>query len=276
MIITKTPFRITLGGGGTDIPTYYKKHGGFLISAAINKYMFISVNKRYDNDIRVSYSKTEIVSNVNELEHPIVREALKFLKINSGIEIASIADLPAKSGLGSSGTFTVGLLNALHTYQGNRRSPKELAEEAFYIESELLQEPCGKQDQYIAAFGGIIRMEIDQNGIVDVEEDLLNNCLVEKLVSNLMFFSTDIYRSSSKVLSDQKKAVKNNKRNVLYSMQRIKEIGIQCYDSFKKSDIDYFGKSLDLHWNIKKNISGNMTNNRINDLYNLALDNGAI
>ena len=130
MIITRTPFRITLGGGGTDLPSYYNKYGGFLISAAINKYMYITVNKRFEDSIRVSYSKTEIISKVDEIEHPIVRETLKLLGIKSGLEITSIADLPARSGVGSSGSFTVGLLNALHTYKREYLSPKELAEEA--------------------------------------------------------------------------------------------------------------------------------------------------
>ena len=275
MIITKTPFRITLGGGGTDIPTYYQNYGGFLISAAINKYIYVAVNKIYDNDIRLSYSKTEIVDHLDKIKHPIVREAIRLLKIDSGIEISSIADLPAKTGLGSSGSFTVGLLNALHAYKGETLTATEIAEEAFYIESEILKEPCGKQDQYIASFGGVICMKIDKDGLVEVEENLLGKDLIEKLDSSLMFFSTGIYRSSSKVLSEQKAGAKKNAKNVVDSLHEIKNIGIQCYESFKSSDVDYFGESLDLHWNIKKKTSSNMSNERINKLYDLAIQNGA-
>jgi D-glycero-alpha-D-manno-heptose-7-phosphate kinase len=199
MIITRTPFRITLGGGGTDLPSYYRKYGGFLISAAVNKHMYITVNKRFEESIRVSYSKTETVKKILEIEHPIVREALDLLGIKPGIEITSIADLPAGSGLGSSGSFTIGLLNALHAYKREYLTPRELAEEAFYIEAEILGEPVGKQDQYIAAYGGIISIDIDKNGKVTVETQVLSDDTMDQFESNTLFFYTGLQRNASDI-----------------------------------------------------------------------------
>ena len=166
MIISRTPVRVTLGGGGTDLPAYYEKHGASLISAAIDKYVYIMVKPRFDRNIQVSYSKTEIVDSVDEIQHPVVREVLRLLKVDSGVEIVSVADVPANAGLGTSSSFTVGLLNALHAYKGEHPSPKTLAEEAYTIERVILKEAGGLQDQYVAAYGGLIVIDIDTGGTV--------------------------------------------------------------------------------------------------------------
>jgi D-glycero-alpha-D-manno-heptose-7-phosphate kinase len=276
MIITRTPFRITLGGGGTDLPSYYKKYGGFLISAAINKYMYITVNQRFEESIRVSYSKTETVNKISDIEHPIVREALNLLDIKSGMEITSIADLPSGSGVGSSGSFTVGLLNALHAYKREYLTPKELAEEAFYVEAEILNEPVGKQDQYIAAYGGLISMDIDRNGEVTVDTQVLSEDIMDQFESNTLFFYTGLQRKASEILSQQTKSIKMDENAIINSMHQIKEIGRQCLVKLKKGDVDWFGKSLDLHWNIKKQISPKMTDKEIDRWYKLAIQNGAL
>jgi D-glycero-alpha-D-manno-heptose-7-phosphate kinase len=275
MIITRTPFRITLGGGGTDLPSYYEKYGGFLISAAINKYMYITVNKRFEDEIRVSYSKTEIVDRAEEVQHPIVREALKLVGIASGIEITSIADLPAQAGLGSSGSFTVGLLNALHAYKREFLTPAQLAEEAFHIEAEVLKEPVGKQDQCIAAHGGIISMEIDRTGMVDVNTHILSEDALDQLENNTLYFYTGIQRSASQILSDQSQSIRRDENAVIESMHKIKDIGRECLLRLKEGDVDWFGKSLDLHWNIKRQMSTKMSDANIDKWYQVALQNGA-
>ena len=195
MIITRTPYRITLGGGGTDLPTYYQNFGGFLISAAINRYIYIVVKERFESSFRISYSLTEIVEDPDEIAHPIVREALKLVGIDSSLEIISIGDIPSGSGLGSSGSFTVGLLNALHHYKGQQLEPAALAEQAFHIEAEILGEPVGKQDQYIASFGNLIMMDINRDGTVSVDQDFISDNSVESLAENLVFFYTGIPNS---------------------------------------------------------------------------------
>ena len=186
MIITRTPLRIPLGGGGTDIPSYYSQFGGFLISAAINKYVYVIINPRFENSIRLSYSRTETVDNFEEIQHPIVRECMRLVGLEKGVEIVSIADLPASTGLGSSSSFTVGLLRALHAYQGEEVSPKTLAEEAYVIEVEILQEPIGKQDQYISSFGGLVSMEIEKNGLVTLKPLPLMENSVSKMEQQLL------------------------------------------------------------------------------------------
>ena len=276
MIITRTPFRITLGGGGTDLPSYYEKHGGFLISAAINKYMYITVNKRFEGNLRISYAKTEIVDDVEMVQHPVVREALKLLQIRSGLEITSIAELPAQSGLGSSGSFAVGLLTALHAYKREFPSPQEVAEEAFHIEAEILQEPVGKQDQYIAAFGGVICMAIQRNGHVDVERLNLDDHTMDQLESNNLYFYTGLLRKASDVLAEQSASAKKNDTVVLESMHQIKKIGRQCREWLLSGDVQSFGKSLHLHWRLKKQLSQKMSHDNIDRWYEVARENGAL
>lgn len=276
MIVTRTPIRIPLGGGGTDLPSYYTQYGGFLISAAIDKYIYITVNKRFEKSIRVSYSSTEIADSVDDIKHPIVREALRLLKIDSGIEITSIADVPSNTGLGSSSSFTVGLLNALHTYKNEKVNAKDLAEEACYIEIELLKEPIGKQDQYAAAFGGIICLEIDRLGSVKTIPLKLSEDSLDQLESNTLLFYTGIKRSASEVLGSQNKNASLNQEKVIQGMHQIKKIGLEIKEAFEKEDLETFGKLLDQHWQTKKTLSEKMTQDRIDQWYEIAKKNGAL
>jgi len=276
MIVTRTPVRIPLGGGGTDLPSYYTQYGGFLISAAIDKYIYITVNKRFEKSIRVSYSSTEIADSVDDIKHPIVREALKHLKIDSGIEITSIADVPSNTGLGSSSSFTVGLLNALHTYKNEKVNAKDLAEEACYIEIELLKEPIGKQDQYAAAFGGIICLDIDRLGSVKTIPLKLSEDSLDQLESNTLLFYTGIKRSASEVLGSQNKNASLNQEKIIQGMHQIKKIGLEIKEAFEKEDLETFGKLLDQHWQIKKTLSDKITQDKIDQWYEIAKKNGAL
>ncbi len=276
MIVTRTPLRIPLGGGGTDLPSYYTQYGGFLISAAIDKYIYITLNKRFEKSIRLSYSLTEIVDSVEEIKHPIVKEALKLLKIDSGIEITSIADVPSNTGLGTSSAFTVGLLNALHTYKNEKVNARDLAEEACYIEIELLKEPIGKQDQYLAAFGGIICLDIDRLGTVRVLPLKLSEDTLDQLESNTLIFYTGIKRSASEVLGSQSKDASLNQDKVIQGMHEIKKIGLEIKECFEKEDLERFGNLLDLHWQTKKTLSDKMTKERIDQWYEIARKNGAL
>lgn len=276
MIVTRTPLRIPLGGGGTDLPSYYTQYGGFLISAAVDKYIYITVNRRFENSIRVSYSKTEIVDSPEEIQHPIVREALKLLQIDSNLEITSIADLPANTGLGSSSAFTVGLLNALHTYKKEKVSAQELAEEACHIEIERLNEPIGKQDQYLAAFGGIVSLEIDRLGSVKVEQLNLPENTLDQLESNCLLFYTGIKRSAGDILSAQNKSNGGPYNGSLEAMHQIKEIGRKVKESFQQGDLDQFGQLLDRHWQTKKSLSDKISDPQIDRWYDLAKSEGAL
>ena len=209
--VSRTPFRISLGGGGTDLPSYYKEYEGFFISAAINKYIYVTIHKRFMPGLKFSYSKTENVMSAEELEHPVVREVLRKFGIKEGIEIVSLADIPAEAGLGSSGSFSVGLLKALYAYQNVQKSPAEIAEEACDIAMNRLHEPSGKQDEYAASFGGINAYSIDREGKVTVEELNLDDNTVAELEKNIMMFYTGITRKSSAVLSKQKERISDPK-----------------------------------------------------------------
>ncbi len=276
MIVTRTPVRIPLGGGGTDLPSYYTQYGGFLMSAAIDKYIYITVNKRFEKSIRVSYSSTEIADTPEEIKHNIVREALKLLKIDSGIEITSIADVPSKTGLGSSSSFTVGLLNALHTYKREKVSAKDLAEEACFLEIQLLGEPIGKQDQYLAAYGGVQCLDIDRLGHVNVMPLILSDDTIDQLESNTLLFYTGIKRNASEVLSSQSKQASLDNEKVIESMHKIRQIGYEIKKSFEDENLARFGELLNLHWQTKKGISEKVSQSQIDSWYQKARDNGAL
>jgi D-glycero-alpha-D-manno-heptose-7-phosphate kinase len=276
MIVTRTPVRIPLGGGGTDLPSYYTQYGGFLISASIDKYIYITLNKRFEKSIRVSYSSTEIVEKREDIQHPIVREALKLLKIESGIEITSIADVPSNTGLGTSSAFTVGLLNALHTYKNEKVNAKDLAEEACFLEIELLKEPIGKQDQYLAAYGGVQCLEIDRLGNVKVIPLYLSDDAIDQLESNTLLFYTGIRRSASEVLAPQSKGASLDKEKVVESMHKIKEIGYEIKKSFEDENLARFGELLDIHWQTKKGLSDKITQSQIDRWYEIARKSGAL
>ena len=265
-----------MGGGGTDLPSYYNQYGGFLISAAIDKYIYITVNQRFEKSIRVSYSETEITDDVEQIKHPIVREALKLLNLQEKLEITSIADIPSQTGLGTSSSFTVGLLNALHTYKKEKLSARELAEEACYLEIELLGEPIGKQDQYVASLGGIICLEIDRLGNVKTYPLHLSEDALDQLESNTLLFYTGIRRSASSVLSLQNKESSLDKEKVIQSLHQIKNTGKEIKEAFEKEDLSKFGQLLDLHWQTKKNLSDKISANQIDLWYEKAKENGAL
>lgn len=276
MIISRAPVRITLGGGGTDLASYYAKHGGFLIAAAINRYIFIMANKRFYNSIRLSYSETEIVDSIDQIKHRIFREALKLFGIESSIELVSIADVPANCGLGTSSAFTVSLLNALHAYQREYVTQRTLAEEACHIEIDILGEPIGKQDQYIAAFGGITCLTFEKDGNVLVEPLRISDEALDQLENNIMLFHTGVERSASAILSEQKKKSERDDPTVTNNLHRIKEIARETKRVLERGDINQFGKLLDDHWQTKKQRSQNISDSFIDECYEYALKNGAL
>jgi D-glycero-alpha-D-manno-heptose-7-phosphate kinase len=276
MIVTRTPVRIPLGGGGTDLPSYYTQYGGFLVSAAIDKYIYVAVNKRFEKSIRLSYSSTEIVDSLEEIKHPIVKQALKHLNIDSGIEITSIADVPSNTGLGTSSSFTVGLLNALHSFKREKVNAKDLAEEACYIEIELLKEPIGKQDQYLAAYGGVQCLELDRLGNVKVTPLHLSEDVIDQLESNILLFYTGIRRSASEVLAPQSKGASLDKEKVIENMHKIKQIGYEIKKSFEEGNLARLGELLDIHWQTKKGLSDKITQSQIDNWYEKAKNNGAL
>lgn len=275
MIITRTPVRISIGGGGTDLPFYYKKHGGSLVTATIDKYIHIAVQRRFYSETRVSYSKTEIVKDNKDIQHPLVREALKLLDIREGLEIVSIGDVPSGAGLGSSGAFLVGLLHALHTYRGEIVSKKVLADEACKIEMDILKEPSGKQDQYASAFGGILQMQISRQGAVRIGPLNLSEQTIRALESNLMLFYTSIRRRAKDVLKAQKNAAERDKTKMEH-LTRIKQIGADIRKALEKGNTRRFGEWLNVHWQTKHRLASVMSNPQIDEWYDLALKNGAI
>ncbi len=276
MIVSRTSVRIPLGGGGTDLPWYANEHGGFLLAAAIDKYVYIVVKRRFEPTIRVSYSKTEIVDAVGLIQHPLVREALKLLKIEEPIEIVSLADVPSNTGLGTSSSFTVGLLNALHAYRGEYVSGQQLAEEACQIEVETLEQPIGKQDQYLAALGGVTCLEISRDGTVSALPVPLSPDTCDQFESNTLLFYTGIRREASEVLAQQRDATGRSRDEQIERLHRIKEIGRDVQRCFLSGDLDEFGRLLDAHWQVKRGLSAKVTETRIDRWYEIARANGAL
>lgn len=277
MIITRTPFRFTLGGGGTDLPSYYSKYGGFVFAAGINKYMFISVNRPIvDNLVRVKYSKSEIVPHREKLKHPIAKEAMRMTKIENSVEIVSIADVPAGTGLGSSSCYAVGLLNALHTMKREYIPLQELAEEACDLEINRLGEPIGKQDQYMAAFGGLTVLDIKKDGNVFVRIAKLDDSSLDDLNRNLLMFYTSTTRSADKILSEQSKGIKEEKKNIVENMHYIKEIGYKILEAVESGNITDVGLLFDKHWMYKKMMSPKISNPQFDEIYEIAKQNGAL
>jgi D-glycero-alpha-D-manno-heptose-7-phosphate kinase len=277
MIITRSPLRISLGGGGTDLPSYYEEHGGFLIAAAIDKFVYITLHKTFVDDLIVKYSRLERVEHAGLLEHPIVREAFALLQMDGrSLEITSMADIPAGSGLGSSGSFTTALLKALHTYKKNIVRPAEIAAQACQIELEKLHEPIGKQDQYIAAVGGVTSFHFLPGGKVEVipvelaEETLFN------LQDNLLLFFTGYTRSASKILQEQNDKTKSVDKAMVENLHFIKELGVQSKEALEAGNLREFAKLMDVHWQRKKERSGGMSNAQINEWYDFAMANGAL
>src|SRR3989344_6075935 len=277
MIFVRAPFRIPLGGGGTDLPSYYSKFGGALISAAINRYMFITINRPIvDKLIRVKYTQTEIVDNVKEIKHPLVREALRLTKIKDAIEINSVADLPAGVGMGSSGSYLVALLRALHTLKKEHISPHELAEEACGIEINKLKRFVGKQDQYIAAYGGITKFKINKKGEVKIRPLPLSPSFIGDLENSLLIFYTGIRREEQQILKRQSIKTKNNDKRVIENLHLIKSIGKDIEQALLEENISSFGNLMHKHWMTKRNLSTSISSSRIDQLYELGIKNGAL
>lgn len=276
MIITRTPLRICLGGGGTDVKEYYERYGGYVVSAAINQYIYIVIHNSFDKSIRVCYSKREIVDTADEVHHPVVREAMKLFGItDSGIEIISFADIPSDTGLGSSSSFTVGLVSALAAYKRLRMTKYEIAEMACHIERDLLKEAGGKQDQYIAAFGGISTLIYQEDGKVLVSPLQVSHATVEALERNALLFFTGIRRNSFKVQQALVRGIKKESRT-LASLHEIKRLGMETEEILRKGEIDRYADSLRQHWEAKQRLSDRVTNGRINQLYRSAIENGAL
>lgn len=274
MFISKTPLRITFVGGGSDIKEYYSKYGrGSVLSAAINKFIYIVVNKKFDSKIRVSYSKTEIVDSVNKIEHPSVREALKLLEIEGGIEIVSISDIPSGgTGLGSSSTFLVGLLNALHAWKGEFVSPKELAEEAVKIEREILREPGGKQDQYMAAYGGIQQLEFYADEKVGVRPVISSTETIRDFERSLLLLYTGIQRSSTDIHKVQMQRVE--KKSINY--EKMVHMADEAFACLNNGNYESIGRMIHKNWILKKSLSEGVSNGNIDVWYEKALKKGAL
>ncbi|OGT41553.1 MAG: galactokinase [Gammaproteobacteria bacterium RIFCSPHIGHO2_12_FULL_37_34] len=277
MIIVRSPLRISLGGGGTDLPSYYRDHSGFLVAAAIDKYVYITLHETFVEELIIKYSKLERVSSIDHVEHPIIREVLKYLNIAAPyLEITSMADIPAGTGLGSSGSFTTGLLKALHTLKKNLIHPRELAEQACYIELNQLKEPIGKQDQYIAAYGGITCFRFLTDDQVEAWPLKISEETLYNLEDNLLLFFTGYARSASGILKEQDVKSKEKNRDMIANLHFIKEIGIKSKETLEKGDLAEFAELMNIHWEHKKQRSVNMSNTQIDEWYELARKNGAL
>lgn len=277
MIIVRSPLRITLGGGGTDLPSYYQDHTGFLISAAIDKFVYVTVIKPFVPGIYLKYSSIEHVERVEEVQHPILREALKQFPLNPWqIEITTLADIPAGTGLGSSGSFTTALLRALHAHVRTIVHPRELAEQACAIEIEKLKEPVGKQDQYIAAFGGITCFTFQKDGMVGAVPLAIDDEFCHALEDNLLLFFTGFSRAASVILKDQDSRTKDNDSAMIDNLHYVKDLGLRSKTALEARDLASFGKLMHEHWEHKRKRSGGMSNPQIDAWYNAAMDNSAI
>ncbi|MCR5831533.1 MAG: GHMP kinase [Lachnospiraceae bacterium] len=276
MIIARSPLRITLGGGGTDLPSYYEEREGFLISAAIDKYVYITLHETFEKGYFLKYSKFEKCTEIDEIQHPIIREALKLLDWKKPcLELCSMADIPAGTGLGSSSSFTTALLRALHTMQGNIVSTRTLAEEACEIEMNRLREPIGKQDQYIASYGGITCMNFHKDGYVWVDPLRISDETLYNLEDNLILFFTGFSRSAGNILKEQNDKSKEHNEDMLKNLDFVKDLGYQSKKALEKGDLDEFANIMNVHWEYKKKRSGGMSNPQIDEWYELALKSGA-
>jgi len=277
MIIARSPMRISLGGGGTDLPSYYSRFGGFFISAAIDKYVYIMVHQAWLEEYIIKYSNLERVKEIREIRHPIVRTALETLKIGPNLEFTSMADIPAGTGLGSSGAFTTALLKALHAYQKNLLvGANDLAEEACKIEIDLLKEPIGKQDQFISAYGGVTCFDISSDGRVCARPAKLSSSTLYTLEDHLAIFFTGYSRSASELLKDQDKKSQEMDKSMIDNLHYVKELGFRIREALESGNTHRFGELMHEHWEHKQKRSQGMSNDRINELYKIGLEAGAV
>ncbi len=277
MIIARSPLRITLGGGGTDLPSYYRDHEGFLVSAAIDKYVYVNVMRPFTEGIYLKYSQLEHVDQIAEIKHPIIREALQMLGFKTPqVEITTLADIPAGTGLGSSGSFTTALLKALYTHRKRHLHQEELAELACHIEIDLLGEPIGKQDQYIAAVGGVTCFTFLKDDKVAAEPLGMSMDTMFDLEDNLLLFFTGFSRSASGILKDQKLKSQQNDAEMLNNLHYVKDLGYRSRNALVSGKTNLFGELMHEHWEHKKRRSGGMTNPKIDEWYELGMKNGAV
>lgn len=277
MIIARSPLRISLGGGGTDLPSYYREHEGFLIAAAIDKYVYITLHETFARELIIKYSELENVQAITEIKHPIIREALKLVAPDvTNLEVTSMADIPAGTGLGSSGSFTTALLKSLHAYKRDLVHPADLAEEACDIEINKLGEPIGKQDQYIAAYGGITCFRFCKDNRVEAWPLKISEQTHYNLEDNLLLFFTGYSRSASSILKEQNDKSKQSDKAMLENLHFVKELGYKSQAALESGNLEEFARLMDVHWQRKKERSGSMSNAKINEWYDFAMKNGAL
>jgi D-glycero-alpha-D-manno-heptose-7-phosphate kinase len=277
MIIARSPLRISLGGGGTDLPSYYRDHEGFLISAAIDKYVYVTVMRPFTEGIYLKYSQLEHVEKIAEVKHPIIREALQILDFKTPqVEITTLADIPAGTGLGSSGSFTTALLKALYTHRKRHLHQEELAELACHIEIDRLSQPIGKQDQYIAAVGGVTCFTFHQDDKVTAKPLNISQDSMFDLEDNLLLFFTGYSRSASGILKDQQVRSQNNDAEMLNNLHYVKDLGHRSKEALESGNMIAFGELMHEHWEHKKKRSGGMSNPKIDEWYDLGMKNGAV
>jgi D-glycero-alpha-D-manno-heptose-7-phosphate kinase len=273
MIITRTPFRISFAGGGSDLEAYYREEPGVVLTAAIDKYMYLAVKDVFGPTYRISYSRTELVDSIEKIEHPIVREVLQMLRVQRPLEVVSLADMPAQAGMGSSSSFTVGLLHALHAHQGSVTSAQRLAEEACHIELERLKEPIGKQDQYIAAYGGLQFIQFNPDGTVFVDPVICQPGTRAELNRRLMMFFTGMTRKASDVLTRQREGTQHKRA----ALRELCSIAHQMRDILTVGhDLNAFGRLLHEAWETKKTVEATISNPQVNDYYERGLRAGAL
>lgn len=277
MIIVRSPLRISLGGGGTDLPSYYEQFGGFLVAAAIDKYVYITIHETFVPDLIVKYARLERVAKAADLEHPIIREAFNMVGLSGeSLELTSMADIPSGTGLGSSGSFTTSLLKALYTHNRQLIHPSEVAKKACEIEIDRLGEPIGKQDQYIAAYGGITCFEFEKDGGVKAWPAKISEETRFNLEDNLLLFFTGYSRSASAILTDQKVRSSQNDSAMIDNLHAVKESGRESLKALESGDLRHFAALMDQHWQRKRQRSTGMTNADIDKWYELARKNGAL
>ena len=277
MIIARSPLRITLGGGGTDLPSYYREHEGFLIAGAINKYVYVTVMRPFTEGVYLKYSELEHVTSVDEIKHRIIREALIMQELRTPqIEITTLADIPAGTGLGSSGSFTTALIEALYAHRCRLIHPQELAELACNIEIDRLGEPIGKQDQYIAAYGGLTCFTFHKDDSVTTLPLKISMDTMFDLEDNILLFFTGYSRSASEILKDQKNKTQSSDKEMLKNLHFVKDLGYQSKETLEAGDVLKFGELMHEHWEHKKRRSGGMSNPKIDEWYELGMKNGAV
>lgn len=277
MIIARSPLRITLGGGGTDLPSYYRDHEGFLIAAAIKKYVYVTVMRPFTEGVYLKYSELEHVASVEDVQHRIIREALLMQNLRTPqIEITTLADIPAGTGLGSSGSFTTALLKAIYAHRRQLIHPQELAELACHIEIDRLGEPIGKQDQYIAAYGGLTCFTFHKDDRVSAVPIQVSMNTLFDLEDNILLFFTGYSRSASDILKDQNTRTKSSDHEILKNLHFVKELGYRSKEALEGGDAVKFGELMHEHWEHKKRRSGGMSNPKIDEWYELGIKNGAV